>query len=212
MKGVLAMPLSMTLEPVQKQQLTQHLIQQMNLLQMTSEELDAFVAREVEQNPLLDFPEERETWREEGPEWRRMHLRARDPSDDPPSSPVENAHALEMTLEAFLDDQIGCLSLHIYCMDQKLIAVTSQFFHNIQCHSDICKFLPAVCHNIVFSIFSATAQVKNQFLFSHSLFHFVQIFPGNPSIFKYIRCNDYMTGTCTKIFPCIFRVHSSADL
>lgn len=48
------MPLSMTLEPVQKQQLTQHLIQQMNLLQMTSEELDAFVAREVEQNPLLD--------------------------------------------------------------------------------------------------------------------------------------------------------------
>ena len=31
------MPLSMTLEPVQKQQLTQHLIQQMNLLQMTSE-------------------------------------------------------------------------------------------------------------------------------------------------------------------------------
>ena len=28
MKGVLAMPLSMTLEPVQKQQLTQHLIQQ----------------------------------------------------------------------------------------------------------------------------------------------------------------------------------------
>ena len=44
---------------------------------------------------------------------------------------------------------------------------------NIQCHSDICKFLPAVCHNIVFSIFSATAQVKNQFLFSHSLFHFV---------------------------------------
>ena len=91
------MPLSMTLEPVQKQQLTQHLIQQMNLLQMTSEELDAFVAREVEQNPLLDFPEERETWREEGPEWRRMHLRARDPSDDPPSSPVENAHALEMT-------------------------------------------------------------------------------------------------------------------
>lgn len=105
------MPLSMTLEPVQKQQLTQHLIQQMNLLQMTSEELDAFVAREVEQNPLLDFPEERETWREEGPEWRRMHLRARDPSDDPPSSPVENAHALEMTLEAFLDDQIGCLSL-----------------------------------------------------------------------------------------------------
>ena len=111
MKGVLAMPLSMTLEPVQKQQLTQHLIQQMNLLQMTSEELDAFVAREVEQNPLLDFPEERETWREEGPEWRRMHLRARDPSDDPPSSPVENAHALEMTLEAFLDDQIGCLSL-----------------------------------------------------------------------------------------------------
>ncbi len=28
-----------------------------------------------------------------------------------PSSPVENAHALEMTLEAFLDDQIGCLSL-----------------------------------------------------------------------------------------------------
>ena len=74
MKGVLAMPLSMTLEPVQKQQLTQHLIQQMNLLQMTSEELDAFVAREVEQNPLLDFPEERETWREEGPEWRRMHL------------------------------------------------------------------------------------------------------------------------------------------
>ena len=41
MKGVLAMPLSMTLEPVQKQQLTQHLIQQMNLLQMTSEELDA---------------------------------------------------------------------------------------------------------------------------------------------------------------------------
>ena len=65
MKGVLAMPLSMTLEPVQKQQLTQHLIQQMNLLQMTSEELDAFVAREVEQNPLLDFPEERETWREE---------------------------------------------------------------------------------------------------------------------------------------------------
>lgn len=26
MKGVLAMPLSMTLEPVQKQQLTQHLI------------------------------------------------------------------------------------------------------------------------------------------------------------------------------------------
>lgn len=111
MKGVLAMPLSMTLEPVQKQQLTQHLIQQMNLLQMTSEELDAFVAREVEQNPILDFPEERETWREEGPEWRRMHLRARDPSDDPPSSPVENAHALEMTLEAFLDDQIGCLSL-----------------------------------------------------------------------------------------------------
>lgn len=54
MKGVLAMPLSMTLEPVQKQQLTQHLIQQMNLLQMTSEELDAFVAREVEQNPLLE--------------------------------------------------------------------------------------------------------------------------------------------------------------
>ena len=106
----------------------------------------------------------------------------------------------------------ACLSLHIYCMDQKLIAVTSQFFHNIQCHSDICKFLPAVCHNIVFSIFSATAQVKNQFLFSHSLFHFVQIFPRNPSIFKYIRCNDYMTGTCTKIFPCIFRVHSSADL
>lgn len=76
------MPLSMTLEPVQKQQLTQHLIQQMNLLQMTSEELDAFVARKWSKI-LLDFPEERETWREEGPEWRRMHLRARDPSDDP---------------------------------------------------------------------------------------------------------------------------------
>lgn len=105
------MPLSMSLEPAQKQQLTQHLIQQMNLLQMTSEELDAFVAREVEQNPLLDFPEERETWREEGPEWRRMHLRAQDPSDDPPPSPIENAHFQEMTLEAFLDDQIGCLSL-----------------------------------------------------------------------------------------------------
>ncbi len=77
------MPLSMTLEPVQKQQLTQHLIQQMNLLQMTGEELDAFVAREVEQNPSLTSLKSGKHGGGEGPEWRRMHLRARDPSDVP---------------------------------------------------------------------------------------------------------------------------------
>jgi RNA polymerase sigma-54 factor len=105
------MSLSMTIIPTQKQQLSQHLILQMKLLQMNSDELDAYVAKEVEQNPLLDFPEPIIPRYEEGSSWRSLHIGRKAPDEDDSLNPLENTSSPITTLADFLEEQIGCLSL-----------------------------------------------------------------------------------------------------
>lgn len=107
------MPLSMTLQPAQKLQLNARLVQQMKLLQMNGQELENYLAKAVEENPVLEFPEETagSSWQEEGPDFRRIQRKETAPDDDPLPNPVENAHQKDMTLEEALEEQLGCLHL-----------------------------------------------------------------------------------------------------
>jgi RNA polymerase sigma-54 factor len=105
------MPMGMVLQPAQKQQLNARLVQQMKLLQMNGQELENYIAKAVEENPVLDFPEASEEWQEQGPSFRQASGPARAADDDPLPNPVENAHQEKHTLEEVLIRQLGCLTL-----------------------------------------------------------------------------------------------------
>jgi RNA polymerase sigma-54 factor len=105
------MPLGMVLQSVQKQQLNARLVQQMKLLQMNGQELEAYIAKAVEENPVLEFPEPLEGWQEMGPSFRGDKVRNFSPDDDLPGNPIENIHRKVETLEEVLEEQINCLHL-----------------------------------------------------------------------------------------------------
>lgn len=103
----------LTLAPQQRQQLNLHLVQQMKLLQLNALELDQFVQKAVEANPLLEFTRDsgNEGWQEtDGREYARSHgTRSRD--DEPAPDPLANAARQEMTLQQVLQEQLGCQKL-----------------------------------------------------------------------------------------------------
>ena len=106
----------------------------------------------------------------------------------------------------------GSLSLHIHRMNQKFITVGRKFFNRLFRYGYLCKFLPAVCHDIILSVFFPTAQIQNQMFPSYCTLQFFQILPVDHSILKYIRSNDHMTGTGIQKALCIVLPDPAADL
>ena len=102
----------LTLAPQQKQQLTVHLVQQMHLLQMNALEVEAFLQKAVEANPLLEFGPEgaASSWREsDGRQYAKRSLRSKD--DEPLPDPASNLKKTSQTLQDAINGQISFLKL-----------------------------------------------------------------------------------------------------
>ncbi len=106
------MPAKLGIELSQKQQLNQHLVQQMKVLQLNSLELEQYITQEIEANPVLEFPKkdlQEPSWQET--EARRCSAPLRSSDDEKPPDPVENAQKQQHTLQDVLLEQLGCKSL-----------------------------------------------------------------------------------------------------
>ncbi len=102
----------LTLAPQLKQQLTVHLVQQMQLLQMNALEVEAFLQQAVEANPLLDFgPEDvAPAWQEsDARQYAKRSLRSKD--DEPLPDPASNLKKTTQTLQDVINGQISFLKL-----------------------------------------------------------------------------------------------------
>lgn len=106
------MSAKLAIELSQKQQLNQHLVQQMKVLQLNSLELEHYVTQEIEANPVLEFPHKENqepSWQETEASQYRASLRSSD--DEALPDPVENAQKQQYTLQDILMEQIGCKCL-----------------------------------------------------------------------------------------------------
>lgn len=103
------MPAKLGIELTQKQQLNQHLVQQMKVLQLSSLELERYITQEIEANPILEFPKkdlQEPAWQETEARQYRASLRSSD--DEKLPDPVENAQKQQYTLQDILTEQLGC--------------------------------------------------------------------------------------------------------
>mmetsp|Transcript_7570 Transcript_7570/g.13659 ORF Transcript_7570/g.13659 Transcript_7570/m.13659 type:complete len:221 (+) Transcript_7570:384-1046(+) len=113
-------------------------------------------------------------------------------------------------------DQIGqnttLFPLIVHSMNQKFIAIGSQFLQCFGIDRHVCKCLPAVRHHIIHSTLGTTTQIQHQSAFPHLIHQRIQSIPIHFAMMKYVGCDNNVRRTRVQPFLCIVHIDSSTDL